>query len=340
MPGGVAILFRSNLAEHIKVLELGLDWCVGIQISFGEKRACILCIYLPHQCPSNEEQYIEKLGILTSVVEELETSCFAIVGDWNADLRNPDRSLFASHMLDFCEESDLLISSCSFLPRDSYSYVSSAWQTVSWLDHVVSSFDFHSVVTDMSILYSMSADDHIPVKTTLSIGNMPNFNPPVQIRYDKVNWEKLTNDECRQYGSLTDRLLKNVCEPMALQCRDINCSDPAHCLEICNFYNSIIHSLKAAGEQIASSHPRCSGQARPGWNEHVADLYSDSRRALQLWIDAGKPHDGYIADLHRRTRARCKYAIRFIKKHESTFHNTYKYNPSTVFFTYRIYKLT
>ena len=76
-PGGVAILFRSNLAEHIKPLVLGLDWCAGIEVSFGGKVAILLSIYLPHQCPSNEDEYVEKLAVLRSVVEEFETSCFA-----------------------------------------------------------------------------------------------------------------------------------------------------------------------------------------------------------------------------------------------------------------------
>ena len=30
--------------------------------------------------------YVEKLGILKAVIDELDTTCYAITGDWNANL--------------------------------------------------------------------------------------------------------------------------------------------------------------------------------------------------------------------------------------------------------------
>ncbi len=36
-----------------------------------------------------------------------------------------------------------------------------------------------------------------------------------------------------------------------------------------------------------------------------------------MWCDAGKPRQAPIHELHKRTKARCKYAIRLIKSHEN-----------------------
>ena len=40
-------------------------------------------------------------------------------------------------MIDFCQDNNYNISSRLMLPDDSYTHVSEAWRTVSWLDHIV-----------------------------------------------------------------------------------------------------------------------------------------------------------------------------------------------------------
>ena len=47
------------------------------------------------------------LGILNAIIDELDKTCYAIVGDWNANLKYIDNSLFANHMLNFCSEYNL-----------------------------------------------------------------------------------------------------------------------------------------------------------------------------------------------------------------------------------------
>ena len=77
---------------------------------------------MPYQCNDNEPLYVEKLGILKAIIDELDNTCYAIVGDWNANLKDIDNSLFANHMLHFYSENNLKISSCVHLPGNSYTY--------------------------------------------------------------------------------------------------------------------------------------------------------------------------------------------------------------------------
>ena len=49
---------------------------------------------------------------------------------------------------------------------------------------------------------------------------------------------------------------------------------------------------------------------KPGWNSYIGELYKTS--------NCGKPKNGPVFDSYRRCRARCKYAIRFIKSKEQT----------------------
>lgn len=85
-----------------------------------------------------------------------------VVGDFNADISN-DNSLFAKQLLQFCYANNLNISSKMFLPVKSYTYVSEAWHTVSWLDHCISTADAHASLVSMKICYELATTDHIPV---------------------------------------------------------------------------------------------------------------------------------------------------------------------------------
>ena len=99
--------------------------------------------------------YVEKLSILKAITDELDNTCYTIIGDWNANLHDDDNSLFAGHMINFCSGNNLKMSSYAHKPEKSYTYVSERWNTTSWLDHVIASNDFHSCVR--SIFCMMSA---------------------------------------------------------------------------------------------------------------------------------------------------------------------------------------
>ena len=38
----------------------------------------------------------------------------------------------------------------------------------------------------------------------------------------------------------------------------------------------------------------------------------------KMWCNAGKPRQGQIFELYRQSKSRCKYAIRYIKRHENS----------------------
>ena len=57
--------------------------------------------------------------------------------------------------------------------------------------------------------------------------------------------------------------------------------------------------------------PRVKGSVKPGWSDYVAELYSTSRDVAKLWGNAGKPGQGYLFELHRTSKARFKFALRY-----------------------------
>ena len=91
-----------------------------------------------------------------------------VFGDWNANIRDPVNSLFVRHIIDFCHDNNYNISTRLMLPDDSFTHVSEAWGTVSWMDHIVSSSEFHDNITSIDIDYDCTDVDHIPVLANIA----------------------------------------------------------------------------------------------------------------------------------------------------------------------------
>lgn len=112
------------------------------------------------------------LAFVNAFIEDYGSTCTYVVGDFNADI-SKDNSLFAKQLLQFCYANNLIIWSKMFLPVKSYTYVSEAWHTVSWLDHCISTTDVHALLVSMKICNELATTNHIPVVMTLNVENIP-----------------------------------------------------------------------------------------------------------------------------------------------------------------------
>ncbi len=141
-----------------------------------------------------------------------------MVGDLNADL--PDNSsMFAKHMLHFCVDNNFKISSKMLLPKDSYTYISEAWHTTSWLDHCISTTEAHDIIKSMTILYGESISDHVPFLMLIDFESLPKINYECKRAVlVKVDWSKITDEDLETYYGKTDTLLNKVVLPRDASC--------------------------------------------------------------------------------------------------------------------------
>ena len=96
---------------------------------------------MPFQCDRNKEMYMQCLGAIRNIIDEGSSSSYMILGDWNANLRTDQRSLFGKPMIDFCNENNLIIIDKELFAEDSYTYISEASDSQTWLDHIVCAVD-------------------------------------------------------------------------------------------------------------------------------------------------------------------------------------------------------
>ena len=136
-PGGVVILWCTHLDMHVACLYINIDWLTGITITISNRTYVILCVYMPYESHAHEYLFLENLGIIKAVIEELDTTCFSVLADWNSDISDSE-SFFCRHFKQFCEENCWLLFSELLLPANTFTYLSERWDSTSWLDHCVS----------------------------------------------------------------------------------------------------------------------------------------------------------------------------------------------------------
>lgn len=94
------------------------------------------------------------------------------MGDMNADFSD-EKSVqhFGQHLVQFCKDSMLALSSKILLSVHIYLYISKAWHTTSWLDHIMCTANAHDSFENVKILHGLATIDHIPVSMMINVGS-------------------------------------------------------------------------------------------------------------------------------------------------------------------------
>ena len=234
----------------------------------------------------------------------------------NADLSDK-LSMFAKHLVNFCEENNLILSSQILLPAESYTYISEAWHTTSWLDHCISTADAHAILESIEIVYEASMSDHIPVVLVLDVDSLPEMSKEVNTAgIAKLDWSKLSNNDVLSYFGRSNDLFNKVLLPYdAILCADVNCKVNSHSKDLCLFYDSIVGALYEASRPMYQQ-AKSKKKVKPGWNKHVAAKHAEAKRAHKAWVLAGRPRQGPVLDNKKNANNVFKSAVRYICKHE------------------------
>ena len=197
----------------IKVIRLDTDWCIAVECRVNNKVFTVLNVYKPYESLQNEDVYLNRLAFINSFILDNQNTSVYVVGDMNADLADK-HSLFAKHMINFCEENNLILSSQLLLPAESYTYISEAWHTTSWLDHCICTADAHAILKSMEIIYEASMSDHVPVVLVLDVDRLPEMTKEANSAVKtKLDWSKLSNNDILSYFGRTNELFNVLLLP-------------------------------------------------------------------------------------------------------------------------------
>jgi hypothetical protein len=102
-------------------------------------------------------------------------------------------------------------------------------------------------------------------------------------------------------------------------CQDLMCCNEQHVAQLNKYSNEIIQTCLESAANIIPSTTLINNCTKtlPGWNEHVLPVREKSILWHNIWLECGRPSEGLIDDIMRRTRSAYHYAVRFIKKNIS-----------------------
>ena len=213
--GGLAILWRKKLGTSITPVLYDDDRLLGLEIkSLDNSLLLIVNTYLPFCSNENLDVYLDYLGKINSIVESTNSPYHVVMGDFNADLRckngNATSHKFGRELVSFCKAENLYISDLNFLNNsNTFTFTSSSNGTISWLDHIITTANSHRLISNISVHYDFISSDHLPLSATLnfSVGQIEQTDDKPALNDVGIHWEKLSENELKQYTDLTKSYL-------------------------------------------------------------------------------------------------------------------------------------
>ncbi|CAG9583497.1 unnamed protein product [Danaus chrysippus] len=295
--GGVAILWHKNInATPVKCDSPRLT---AIHIKGVDTSILLITVYMPTECNDNLEEFSDCLSKIITIADEKECHDCIIMGDFNAD---PQR-FFGKELLQFANENMFSCVDIDEMPKDSYTFLSDAHNSTSWLDHCMISYSLKSHINSISIDYNVDWSDHRPLSISL---NLKNLNHAKSITEKPkalpITWKAKSDQELIKYAREADLMLHKI-KPLDVT-NITQLSREVATKLIDNNYERIVSSLRAAANRVFALKPSNGSKKRriPGWNERVKQAYATSKEACINWVAAGRPSTGVVAEKRSSTK--------------------------------------
>ena len=324
--GGVSICYRSNVKCKTETIPTSSKSICAKIITIEDMRLLLINVYMP--CTNNIdslEEYSNILREISSICIKSLTSMIVIGGDWNADPgRNDGRTKLFK---EFIEHENL----CNGLDLD-IADVPYTFNTVNKIGNIVTSTIDHFLIspTMKGLVREYKADfnvdnqsDHIPLilKLNMDISYLKTYKKEFK---PSVAWHKCDIIHTDNYKNDLDRCLLMI-NPKneAISCKNYGCI--IHKEDIQKLHNDVIRYM---GESSKKCFPHTSQRNSkkdrkivPGWNEHVKEHAEIAKYWNEIWIQQGKPKDGDLAKMRRKTKLKYHYAVRYVMKENINIRN-------------------
>ena len=273
---------------------------------------CLANVYMP--CDDRGEnvvgEYQTILGELQATIESANFDQIVCAGDFNAD---PSRGRLWYHLIHFVDHNQFTVNDLT-LPIDSFSFLSPAHNTTSWLDHVISSSN--SSVSNVKIDYTLSLFDHFPLLFSINVTAYVGVNCSKSddrrqdLIKEFVDWSKFGQVERDLYNSISDNELCNID-----LCNDRDCFLD-HSDLIDSNYETIIFALKEGTKPFQFS-KNTAFNVVPGWNKFCKNKYRIARDHFLKWLREGKIRYGPLYEQMKCSRKVFVNALNYCKRNKN-----------------------
>ena len=223
-------------------------------------------------------------------------------------------------MNNFIRTYNLEIQTCVFPITHTYS--SYDGQSRSKIDHFCTTNNYLSVESCDVMERGDNLSNHHPlfINCTLRFDVVHNIVVADVVPTPKTRWHNVSNDDINEYRHRLNQSLSSsaICAA-PLVCSNNNCTSTEHCNQITVLYNSIIDGILTSQAALPQSSgcQKDEGKNLAGWNTYVAPARRDSIFWHKLWVEAGRPPTGVVADIMRRTRRDYHKIVRQLRVYQN-----------------------
>ena len=321
--GGIGILWKKTISSYCKIVDFNDSRIMGLEVCIDLKKMFIINVYLPCDTNDNADSFIAYLSKLDSIITDFESPYVFCCGDFNANIGSDIRmgyNSFGKELIKFCKDEGLVLSDQVLLKGDNiYTFYSQAHHTVSWLDHIMSTVNAHSLVKDIEVRYEYVTSDHLPICMRIGVDEIK-LDPcqsSASIKGGKINWETADAYDLALYRDKCHELLsKIVLDHDLILCDDTNCQNNEHIDGIDKLYTAINDCLLDASADLCIRNTHKKFKPIIGWNDICRESHNRAREAFLFWRSMNKPRFGPVFDIMRRSRAQFKQTLRQCKAQE------------------------
>ena len=321
--GGCALVHKRRLRCSVTPIPVNSRRLYACTFEFMNfPKLLIINAYMP--CDSHN---VIDSDLYREIISEIETimnlnhdvDYVIIGGDLNTDVSRV-RSANSVMLENFCTRSGLRLCLHSENSTVDYTYQNDVSGAESIIDHFIISENLFNCINVYSCLHEgNNLSDHDPVCLSLAarVEHSPMDDPSISLRRSKIIWETASDVEVNAYKHELHTALDALNVPYdAIGCQNFECLE--HTESIQNYYNGILSACINSAEVAIGARRARDRHAprRPGWNVFVQPYKESAIFWHALWKSSGSPREGQLADIRRRSRAKYRYAVRYIKRYE------------------------
>ena len=311
--GGVAVLVRAKVATSCQLICASKRFII---VQYGDM--LFVNVYMPCKSVRNYcEEYCDTLASITDRISHCHFSSLVCGGDFNYDFvkGGPVYEYVSQFMIrhDLSPTFTLMCGS----PIPTYRHAS--LQAVSLIDHFLVSNNILKSVDGVTVLdEGCNLSDHLPVRMSLSLPCVESIlsdrTKSSKTHMQRLRWDKA---DLSYYYNLSYQYLSDVIVPdwLLVGCDDDDDKEHAH-LVISRFYCDIVAALSCAAQcsvPIAKQN-----FFKFWWDEQCQVLKDESINKHRVWIAAGRPKDGPVAQTMRKAKQEYKLHLKRMRVSEQS----------------------
>jgi len=170
--GGLAILWRKSLGSAAIPVLYDDARIMGLKLVNKSIQILLINVYLPCLSSGSMDDFKYYLSKVDSLVTTSDTCYCMVMGDFNADISSDKHGnihhLLGKSLTQYCQTEGLTISDFEMLERNTYTFLSSAHHSTSWIDHILSTSMMHDMIEHISVDHGYITSDHFPVTVTIA----------------------------------------------------------------------------------------------------------------------------------------------------------------------------